>query len=133
MVAAYSSTLKFGPSVLAVPLRNPVLLAKELATLDYLSHGRLLPAVGLGSDLAEYAALGVPPEDRGARADEAIEVMRLLWREERVTYDGRFYSLHDVSIVPRPVQKPCPPIWIGGRTKAAQRRVGRVGDGWLVS
>jgi probable F420-dependent oxidoreductase len=133
MVAALSSTLKFGPSVLAVPLRNPVLLAKELATLDYLSNGRLLPAVGLGNDLAEYEALGVPAEERGARADEAIDVMRRLWQDESVTYDGRFFTLHDVGIVPRPVQRPSPPIWIGGRTKAAQRRVGRVGDGWLVS
>jgi probable F420-dependent oxidoreductase len=133
MVAAYSQKLKFGPSVLAVPLRNPVLLAKELATLDFLSHGRLLPAVGLGNDMGEYAALGIPPEDRGARADEAIEVMRHLCREEKVTFEGRFFTLHDVGIVPRPVQQPSMPIWIGGRTKAAQRRVGRVGDGWLVS
>jgi probable F420-dependent oxidoreductase len=133
MVAALSPTLKFGPSVLAVPLRNPVLLAKELATLDYLSNGRLLPAVGLGNDMLEYAALGVSPEDRGARADEAISLMRTLWREDEVTFDGRFFKVEGVRIVPRPVQQPSPPIWIGGRTKAAQRRVGRVGDGWLVS
>ena len=133
MVAALSETMKFGPSVLALPLRHPVLLAKELATLDVLSGGRLLPAVGLGSDPREYAALGVPFEDRGARADEAIAVMRLLWAEETVTYTGRFFTLDRVQTVPRPVQRPGPPIWIGGRSKAAQRRVGRVGDGWLVS
>ena len=134
MVAAYSETLKFGTSVLALPLRNPVLLAKELATLDYLSKGRLLPAIGLGQeDPAEYEACGVSKEGRGQRTDEAIEVIRRLWEEEQVTHEGRFFTLHDVSIVPKPIQKPSPPIWIGGRSKAAQRRTGRLGDGWLVS
>jgi alkanesulfonate monooxygenase SsuD/methylene tetrahydromethanopterin reductase-like flavin-dependent oxidoreductase (luciferase family) len=89
--------------------------------------------MGLGNDMLEYAALGVPPEDRGARADEAICLMRTLWCEDEVTFDGRFFKLEGVRVVPRPVQRPSPPIWIGGRTKAAQRRVGRVGDGWLVS
>lgn len=133
MVAAYSSTLKFGTSVLVLPLRNPIVLAKELATLDYLSGGRLLPAVGLGSDLAEYAACGIPTEGRGERTDEAIAVMRRLWQEDSVTHEGRFFQFRDVSIFPKPVQRPTLPIWIGGRTVAAQRRVGRVGDGWLVS
>ena len=134
MIAAYSDTLKFGTSVLALPLRNPVLLAKELATLDYLSKGRILPAVGLGQeDPVEYQACGVAKAGRGRRADEAIRVIRRLWEEERVTHRGRFFTLEDVSIVPKPVQKPSPPIWIGGRSKAAQRRTGRLGDGWLVS
>ncbi len=134
MVAAYSDTLKFGTSVIALPLRNPVLLAKELATLDYLSKGRLLPAVGLGQeDPVEYEACGVDKAGRGKRADEAIHVIRRLWEEESVTHHGSFFTLNDVSIVPRPVQKPSPPIWIGGRSKAAQRRTGRLGDGWLVS
>ena len=134
MIAAYSETLKFGTSVLALPLRNPVLLAKELATLDYLSKGRLLPAIGLGQeDPVEYQACGVPKARRGKRADEAITVIRRLWEEETVTHHGEFFTLEDVSIVPRPVQKPSPPIWIGGRSKHAQRRTGRLGDGWLVS
>lgn len=134
MVAAYSDTLKFGTSVLALPLRNPVLLAKELATLDYLSKGRLLPAIGLGQeDPVEYQACGVPKARRGKRADEAITVIRRLWEEEKVTHHGEFFTLEEVSIVPRPVQKPSPPIWIGGRSKHAQRRTGRLGDGWLVS
>ena len=134
MVAAYSDTLKFGTSVIALPLRNPVLLAKELATLDYLSKGRLLPAVGVGQeDPVEYEACGVEKAGRGKRADEAIHVIRRLWEEENVTHHGSFFTLNNVSIVPRPVQKPSPPIWIGGRSKAAQRRTGRLGDGWLVS
>ena len=134
MVAAYSDTLKFGTSVLALPLRNPALLAKELATLDYLSNGRLLPAIGLGQeDPLEYEACGTSKEGRGRRTDEAVQLIRRLWQEEKVTHRGQFFTLRDVSIVPKPIQKPCPPIWVGGRTKAAQLRTGRVGDGWLVS
>ena len=134
MVAAYSDRLKFGTSVLQLPLRNPVVLAKEMATLDYLSNGRFLPAIGLGQDdPREYEACGVSKEDRGRRTDEAMTVIRRLWCEDNVTHEGQFFSLHDVTISPKPVQVPSMPVWVGGRTIAAQRRVGRVGDGWLVS
>jgi probable F420-dependent oxidoreductase len=134
MVAVYSERLKFGTSVLALPLRNPVVLAKQIATLDYLSRGRCFPAVGLGQeDPREYEACGVPKTDRGRRTDEAIVLMRRLWQEDRVTHEGEFFTCHDVSITPKPVFQPSPPVWIGGRSRAAARRVGRVGDGWLVS
>ncbi|MBM3942796.1 MAG: LLM class flavin-dependent oxidoreductase [SAR202 cluster bacterium] len=134
MVAAWSDRLKFGTSVLALPLRQPVVLAKQIATLDYLSRGRFFPAVGLGQEEPEeYEACGVGKEDRAARTDEAIVLMRRLWQEEKVTHEGRFFTCHDVTVTPRPVQKPSTPVWIGGRSPAAARRVGRVGDGWLVS
>ena len=134
MVAAYSEKMKFGTSVLQLPVRNPVVLAKELATLDYLSNGRCLPAIGLGQeDPREYEACGVSKKDRGRRTDESIKVMRRLWQEDNVTHEGEFYTLHDVTISPKPVQAGGPPIWIGGRSRAAQQRVGRLGDGWLVS
>ena len=134
MVAAYSDRLKFGTSVLQLPIRNPVLLAKEIATLDYLSNGRFLPAIGLGQeDPREYEACGVSKEDRGLRTDEAMAVLRRLWKEDNVTYEGQFFSLHDVTINPKPVQTPSLPLWVGGHSTAAQRRVGRMGDGWLVS
>ena len=134
MVAAYSDRLKFGTSVLQLPIRSPVVLAKEMATLDYLSNGRFLPAIGLGQeDPREYEACGVSKKDRGQRTDEAMTVIRRLWREDNVTHEGQFFSLHDVTITPKPVQVPTIPVWVGGRTKAAQYRVGRVGDGWLVS
>lgn len=134
MVAAYSDKLKFGTSVLALPLRNPVVLAKQIATLDYLSRGRCFPAVGLGQeDPTEYEACGVPKSDRGQRTDEAITLMRRLWEEDRVTHEGQFFTCHDVSVTPKPFLQPSPPVWIGGRSRAAARRVGRVGDGWLVS
>ena len=134
MVAAYSSHLKFGTSVLAMPLRNPVVLAKQIATLDYLSQGRLLPFVGLGQEEPEeYEACGVSKENRGRRTDEAICLMRRLWEEDQVTHEGEFFTCHNVTVTPKPAFKPSPPVWIGGRSSAAARRVGRVGDGWLVS
>ena len=134
MVAAYSDRMKFGTSVLALPLRNPVVLAKQVATLDYLSQGRFFPAVGLGQEEPEeYEACGVLKGDRARRTDEAIVLMRRLWEEDKVTHEGDFFTCHDVSITPKPVFQPSPPVWIGGRSPAAARRVGRVGDGWLVS
>ncbi len=134
MVAAHSESMKFGTSVLAMPLRNPVVLAKQIATLDFLSQGRFFPAVGLGQEEPEeYEACGVTRERRGPRTDEAIRLMRRLWEEENVTYEGEFYSCHNVTLTPKPFLQPSTPVWIGGRTPAAARRVGRVGDGWLVS
>ena len=134
MVAAYSQRMKFGTSVLAMPLRNPVVLAKQIATLDFLSRGRFFPAVGLGQEEPEeYEACGVTKEGRVTRTEEGIRLMRRLWEEESVTHEGEYYTCHNVSITPKPFFKPSPPVWIGGRSPAAARRVGRVGDGWLVS
>ena len=133
-VAARTRTLKFGTAVLVASLRNPTVLAKELATVDFLAGGRLLPAVGLGSaDRREHEAAGVERRDRGSRTDEAIGLLRRLWTEEHVTHHGRFFSLSDVTIQPRPLFRPALPIWIGGRTAHALRRVARLGDGWLAS
>ncbi len=133
-IAARTSRMLIGTSVLALPLRQPTILAKEIATLDFLSGGRVLPAIGLGTeDQREYEAAGVERADRAARTDEMVEVMRLLWSGEPVTYRGRFYSLTDVVVQPRPVRPELPPIWVGGRSQAALRRVARLGDGWLAS
>ena len=133
-MAARMKNMLLGTSVLVLPARNPVILAKELATLDVLSGGRLLPAVGLGpADSADFQATGVRREERGRRTDEAIRLMRRLWTEDRVTFEGQFYSVRDVSINPKPFRAGGLPIWIGGRTDAAVKRVGRLGDGWLVS
>jgi probable F420-dependent oxidoreductase len=133
-MAARTTTLKYGTSVLALPLRNPTVLAKEIATLDLLSNGRILPAVGLGTeDDREFEACGSLRSERAARTDEAIQVMRKLWSEDDVTFHGEFFTLNEVTVQPKPVQAELPPIWIGGRTDAAMRRVARLGDGWLVS
>ncbi len=132
-IAARTNRLKFGPSVLVLPFRTPVVVAKELATIDYLSGGRLLPAVGVGVELPrEFEASGVLFKERGRRTDEAIEIIRRLWLEDEVTFQGEFYRLDRVSILPKPVQTP-PPIWIGGKSEAALRRAGRLGDGWIPS
>ncbi len=134
MAAVYSERMKFGTSVLAMPLRNPVVLAKQIATLDFLSKGRMLPAVGLGQEEPEeYEACGVSKERRGPRTEEAVRLMRRLWEEDDVTHEGEFFSCHNVAVTPKPCFQPSPPVWIGGRSDAAARRVGRVGDGWLVS
>ena len=133
-IAGRTTKLKFGTSVLALPLRNPTVLAKEIATLDFLSKGRALLAVGLGTDDAgEFEACGSSRSQRAGRTDEAIEVMRLLWSQDDVTFHGRYFTLNNVTVEPKPVQEELPPLWIGGRSEPALRRVGRLGDGWLVS
>jgi len=133
-LASRMRNMKFGTSALVLPTRQPVLLAKQLATLDYLCKGRLLLVVGLGGDDSrDFEAAGVRKEERGKRGNEAIILMKKLWSEENVNFDGQFYSVHDLTLLPRPHQKGGPPIWVEGRSKAALRRVGKLADGWLVS
>jgi probable F420-dependent oxidoreductase len=132
-IAARTRTLKFGPSVIVLPYRTPVVAAKEMATIDWLSRGRLFPAVGVGVDLPrEFEASGVSFRERGRRTDEAIQVIRLLWTQDEVTFAGEFYRLERISVLPKPWQRP-PPIWIGGKSEAAMRRTARLGDGWIPS
>lgn len=133
-IASRTKKLKFGTSVIALPLRNPTILAKELATIDFLSNGRCLPAVGLGTeDEIEYEACGTSKKVRVSRTEEAVEVMRLLWTENNVNYQGKHFKLNGVSVEPKPVQKQLPPIWFGGRSEPALKRTAKLGDGWLVS
>lgn len=133
-IAGRTRRLKFGPSVLVLPGRNPVLVAKELATIDWLSGGRLVAAFGLGAPFpGERAVFGVARGEAAARTDEAVALIRRLWTEERVTHEGRFYAVRDLTLRPRPVQAPCIDIWFGGHSEAAARRTGRLGDGWLPS
>ncbi|HEX5531213.1 MAG TPA: TIGR03619 family F420-dependent LLM class oxidoreductase [Methylomirabilota bacterium] len=132
-IAARTTRLKFGPSVVVLPYRTPVVAAKEMATVDWLSRGRLFPAVGVGVELPrEFDASGVAFAERGRRTDEAIRVMRMLWTQDEVTFQGDFYKLDRISIFPKPWQTP-PPIWIGGKSEAAMRRTARLGDGWIPS
>ena len=131
-LAGATERLKFGMNAVVVSLRDPLLLAKQCATIDYLSDGRLLPVFGVGRDSApEWDATGRSPRDRGRRADEALEIMQRLWTEESVTFEGEHYHYKDASISPRPVQQPLP-CWIGGSSKAAIRRTARLGTGWLA-
>jgi probable F420-dependent oxidoreductase len=127
-LAAKTTTLKLGVGVLILPLRNPVVLAKQLATLDQLSGGRIIAGVGLGWMSEEYDAVGVPFERRGTRADEYIDAMHALWSQSPATYEGEFVSFRNIHCVPRPIAGRVPLV-IGGVSKAAVRRAVLRGDG----
>ena len=132
-VAARTQRLKFGPSVLIAPFRSPVLLARELAMIDYLSGGRMLPAVGVGAEQdREFRAAGLAAKERGRRTDETIRILRKCWSEDEVTFEGEFFQLDRITVLPRPKQQPFP-LWIGGNTEVAMRRAGQLGDGWIPS
>ncbi|OGO46152.1 MAG: hypothetical protein A2W34_06505 [Chloroflexi bacterium RBG_16_64_32] len=128
--AAVTRRVRLGTSVLVITQRQPVVLAKELATLDVLSGGRLIFGAGAGWMKEEFQALNVPIADHGPRMAEYLEVIRRCWTEDDPSFDGRFYKLGDVGFYPKPVQKPHPPIWIGGWADGALRRVARYGDAW---
>jgi len=131
--AGRTRKLKLGTSVLVLPGRNPVLLAKQLASLDRLSDGRLLPAVGLGvADPAEQQAFGVDRSARAAWFDEALPLIRRLWSGEPVDHDGPRFHYRGVRVLPTPIQRP-PDVWLGGIAPSELARVGRLGDGWLPS
>src|SRR5262249_25564393 len=132
-VAARTERLKFGPSVLVAPFRSPVLLARELAMIDYLSNRRMLPAGGVGAEQdREFRAAGLVTKERGRRTDETIRILRKCWSEDEVTFDGEFFQLERITVLPRPRQQPFP-LWIGGNSEAAMRRAGELGDGWIPS
>lgn len=129
-VAGRTRRLKVGMNVLSLAMRDPLLAAKQCATIDVLSDGRMLPGFGIGSPLApEWRALGLDTHTRGARTDEALEVIRLLWTEPRVDFAGKHFRLDNAAIAPRPVQHDLP-MWLGGGSEAAIRRTARFGTGW---
>ena len=128
--AGVTERIALGTAVYLLPLRHPTLIAKTTATLDLVSGGRLVLGVGVGGEFPpEFGAVGVPVKERGARADEAIEVVRRLWTEDRVAHEGRHFQFGAVTLAPKPAR--VPPIWVGGRAEAAMRRAGRVGDGYI--
>lgn len=129
-IAGVTKTVRLGTGIVLLPQRNPVVLAKELASLDVVSGGRLMFGLGVGYLEAEFRALGVPFEGRGERADEYIEAMRALWTEDKPAYQGKFVSFSGIQAHPRPVQRPHPPFVIGGMSQAAYRRATRYGNGW---
>jgi probable F420-dependent oxidoreductase len=131
-VAAATERVKLGTAVYLVPLRHPTTTAKVAATLDVLSGGRLVLGVGVGGEFPpEFDACGVPVEERGSRANEAIGLLRRLWTENGVTHAGRHFRLGPVSLDPKPVQPGGPPILVGGRKPPAFRRAGRLADGYI--
>ncbi len=131
-VAAATERIELATGVLLLPLRHPTLTAKITATVDMLSGGRLLLGVGVGGEFPpEFAAVGAPIEERGPRTDEAIEIIRRHWTEQKVEHHGRFHDFGPVKIEPKPVRPGGPPILVGGRKAASMRRAGRLGDGYI--
>lgn len=130
-LAAHTSKIRILTSVMVVPHRPAVLAAKTLATIDFLSGGRLTVGVGAGWMKEEFEALGAPPfEHRGAVVAEFVAVFKELWTTDNPTFEGKYARVSDVKFLPKPVQKPHPPIWIGGESAAALRRAGRLADAW---
>lgn len=128
--AARTTTLRLIPNIVVLPYRNPFVVAKAGATLDLLSDGRFTLGVGVGYLKREFTALGVDFDERAALFEEALEVIRGIWTTDDFSYEGRHFSAKGITAHPRPVSTPHPPIWIGGNTSAARKRVVEHGDGW---
>ena len=129
-VAARTSTVLLGTSVLIMPYRNPIVTAKMVATLDQMSGGRAIAGVGAGWNEAEYDALGVPYHERGARTTEYLRLWQACWEPGPTTFHGRFFSFDQMHVSPKPLQQPHPPIWIGGSSHASLRRAARFAQVW---
>ncbi len=130
-LAAATKKIRLGTSVLIVPYRNPLVTAKMLASLDVLSGGRIILGTGVGWLQEEFVALGAPPfAERGRVTDEYLRLMRECWTKDQIDFKGTYYRVSDIVFLPKPLQKPGIPIWIGGHTDGALRRAGELGDGW---
>lgn len=129
-IAAQTARIGIGVSVLIMPYRNPIATAKALATLDLMSAGRLTVGVGAGWNEPEFAALGVPFAERGARTNEYLRLWQACWAPGKVSFSGKFFSFADMFVNPKPLQQPQPPIWIGGTSDAALRRAARYAAVW---
>lgn len=130
-VAARTGTLRVGTGIFQLPIHNPVRVAEQVATIDQLSAGRVSLGVGLGWWQLEYQVHGSNFRERGARMEEALEILRLVWTQEDTAYDGRFWSFPALTVYPRPVQRPHPPLWVAGVADAAVERAARLGDAWM--
>src|SRR5690625_663101 len=129
-VAAATTSIRLLPNIVVLPYRNPFLVAKAGATLDVLSGGRFILSTGAGYLRGEFRALGVDPDERASRFDESLTVIRAIWTDDAITHEGEHFSARGVTAHPRPLTRPHPPIWIGGNSAAARRRVAEHGDGW---
>jgi probable F420-dependent oxidoreductase len=130
--AAITEHITLGTAVYLMPLRHPIAIAKQVASLDLLSQGRFIFGVGVGGEIVrEFNAVGVPVHERGRRTDEGLDILTRVLSEDHVSYAGTYYQIHDVTLAPRPKQHPYPPIWVGGRSDAALRRTARYGRCWL--
>jgi probable F420-dependent oxidoreductase len=129
--AAVTERITLGAGIVLLPLRHPSVVAKELASVDYVSGGRVILGVGVGGEGEKDFAVGVDPRERGARTDEAMRALRALFGEQPASFQGRFFSFTGIEIQPRSFQPGGPPLWVGGRSEAAIRRAAELGDGWI--
>lgn len=129
--AGATQKIRLGTSVLLGNLRHPSHVAKIVATLDFISNGRVTIGLGFGSRESDYQAVGIPFEHRGSRAVEQVQLMKRLWTEDNVTFKGKFYNVEKLSLGPKPIQKPHPPIWTGGSADVALKRAGTWADGFI--
>lgn len=129
-IASVTSRIELGTSVLVLPYRNPLVLAKSVSSLDALSEGRVILGIGSGWLKGEFKALGIDYSQRGSMTDEYIEIMKELWTSESPSYKGAHHSFSGIRFEPKPVQKPHPPIWVGGESRRAVERAVKHGDGW---
>ena len=134
-VAACTSKIKLGSAILMPVMRNPVILAKSLSSIDHLSSGRLIVGLAFGgfTQSPYYPAFGVSPKSAGSRFEEGINIMTKVWTEDKTTYHGRYWQLDDMQVTPKPYQKPHPPLWFGAHSPAALKRSVRLGVGWSGS
>jgi probable F420-dependent oxidoreductase len=128
-LAARTRTIRIGTSIAVVPMRHPIVTAKQIATADHLSDGRVIFGAGIGWMAEEFALLGESFRDRGKRMDEYLQLMRVLWTERNPRFAGQYFNVSDCAVTPKPVQRPLP-VWIGGDSPAALRRAARLGDAW---
>jgi probable F420-dependent oxidoreductase len=129
-LAALTSKIKLGTSVVVMPMHNPFELAKQVAEVDQLSGGRFVFGIGVGWFEEEFEVLGQDFHNRGARTNEGLELMKALWGDDPVTFEGKHYRVENACFGPKPVQQPSPPVWVAGGSKAALRRTARYGDAW---
>lgn len=129
-LAAHTTTIRLGTSITVVPMRHPIVTAKQIASADHLSRGRVIFGAGVGWMEEEFALLGASFHDRGRRMDEYLQLMKVLWTEEHPRFAGQYFQVEDCGFAPKPVQKPHVPVWVGGESPAALRRAARLGDGW---
>ena len=129
-MAACTDTIKLGSTVIILPYRNPLVQAKMFASLDVLTGGRMICGVGVGWLEQEFDTLGVPYAERGPMSDEFLEIFRVLWTQANPEFHGKYYDIEGIQFYPKPVQQPHLPIWVGGHSRPAQRRVARYGDCW---
>jgi len=130
-VAARTSTIRVGTGIFQLPIHNPVRVAEQVATIDQLSGGRVSLGVGMGWWPLEYEVHGSNFKERGARMEEALTILRLVWEQENTSFEGRFWSFPELTVQPRPVQQPHPPLWVAGVAPAAVERAARLGDEWI--